>query len=169
VTVKFITPYAEYRINDELTATSELELALVQQRLANFIPGTVPLTYGTSVQVGFALTPEQLNDAVRQEVDLIIPPPRTVTTSTTAVNGDVITADSRSGPLTITAPADGSPFTARMPEGLIVGLITIAGNGRTIDAAPTLTSANWGGFVLRFRSIGSTWVYDASYIYGSAA
>jgi hypothetical protein len=96
-------------------------------------------------------------------------PPRTVTTNTLAGCNETITADTTGAPFTITLPAAGGTVTIRMPEALVTATLTVDGNGRTIEGAATLNSADWAGFSLAFTSLGNTWSYAAQYIYGNQA
>jgi hypothetical protein len=94
---------------------------------------------------------------------------QTITADHVAVSGDILTVDARIASVAVTLPAAGGKATIRMPEALVTQLVTISGNGRTIDGAASMTSADWAGYEIDFVSSAATWTYAAQYIYGGDA
>lgn len=94
-----------------------------------------------------------------------LPAPRTVTASTTAVNGDVITADTDAGGFTVLAPADGGTFTVVGGTSLLANPVTILGNGRSFDADdPTDTTlvVDIPNVAVKLTSAPSVWLWGAA-------
>ncbi len=81
----------------------------------------------------------------------------------TASNGAFIDADTSGGGWTLTLPTSGTVKVKVAPN------LTIDGNGLTIDGADTLDATDYDGFVMTFRSSGTAWLYELSYLYGADA
>lgn len=150
-----------------LMVASDIDAAggATDAELAGFLRIDPPLPPDQQAQAREALGAVGPND-VAQAIAEAVPPRRTVSADTNAVNGETITVDARFGPVTITLPAAGGVVVVRMPENLAVNLVTISGNGRLIDGEPAVTSDDWAGYALTLTSADDLWTYSAQYIYG---
>lgn len=85
----------------------------------------------------------------------------TRTTTTTAVSGQTIAADTSAAPWTLTLPAGGGIVTVMLDDGDTGNALTIAGNGATIDGASTDNTLPPGWTVTFMRAAAAAaWSYS---------